>query len=1005
MNNMESLWSEILASKMEGRSKEEALEFILNKVAFRPILYIGLGGFGCKVIRSIKTQIAEMIPIERVREGFAFLGLDTHPHNVKDVLTENEYVSLSTGIVPHKVAEDPEYEDYLGWYKTLAGSWYSPNVRGANMVRAVGRLAFLYPPTISSFYSKLESSVDQIVSLREKFNIKIGPKIYIISSLAGGTGSGVLLDVIIITKKFLELKYQGEHVLQVILATPEALLRETPNVIHQDLLGNTYAALKEIFYLMLRAKENISYKAPVLSGEIKIGEWIRPQIIYLVTDRNTEGKVMVDKFYTDLKDVITNFLFSEIITPLPGEGEEDVKIQVRVYDRENVVFSDIGHRGMPRFLSSFGAVRFGLPYEKIEDILALLPIYRAIRDELDVPADYDLNLAKDWIVNNNLAEAGSDQLQENIRKDREGREIIEISVSGVLEEEFRKIKRTEVGKFLKKYKNDTEKNLKVQYYTILEENAKRILEEAQESLKSKFDEIIERTSLGAALQFLSDLKDTLEVHRNALSEEYERDLKSLEDLKGEVDERIKTVIDVAGNYRFMWRRRIKPDLQTFEEILGKYLYQKIIVWSQELGLRIYDSLLSLCDGMQNRWNKARNAFELRMSFVKNKINKLYLELDKMADMSSKRASNRISIVNSRMLKDIYSKYIGEDLAKSIALRTRGKWREKGLISDLVLTEEQWVYNVIKEVRYEIREKIKDLDLATLIEEFYPSEREKKDLLSLIVAFASPLYPLDKNKMEKQYYGDYLIAIHPEIYDFCNLIRKYIPSEYGLHVTLYGSKHEAILYSIFHGYTAHSLTTINLYKYYYDSLQENYKRARDAKIPYRPIHAWEGAEDWEEPIPQEKEEEDAYKWFVLGRAFSYLYPTVRTEDGKPDDKKNRAYIYNKGGNNYYFIHPDKGIEIKLGHGLENAFKNFEDNLQWQEIIRKLIEKKIDEVGIKEIRERIEREYMPVIDKEIETSTNASRRLGRKDEYSRLKLLRELRKALKTFVEEELRVGGI
>src|SRR5689334_8844872 len=80
--------------------------------SFRPTFYIGLGGFGCTVIRRLKDRIRTNFP-EHL-DGFAFLGLDTHQLPPNDVLTRNEYVPLSLRVSPRAVA--PQFPEQLGWF-------------------------------------------------------------------------------------------------------------------------------------------------------------------------------------------------------------------------------------------------------------------------------------------------------------------------------------------------------------------------------------------------------------------------------------------------------------------------------------------------------------------------------------------------------------------------------------------------------------------------------------------------------------------------------------------------------------------------------------------------------------------------------------------------------------------------------------------------------------------------------------------------------------------------
>lgn len=981
---MGDFWNEVILSRLGERTLAQAWDDLSREVSFRPTLYIGLGGFGCMVIRSLKRRIEELIPERQVRDGFAFIGLDTHPHDRNDILTINEYIALSMGVLPDNVARDPS-NPHLGWYTNLVGSWGARAIQdGANKVRVVGRLAFLNPPAFQSFNSALGEALNRIMSFRENFNVTAPPKVYLISSLAGGTGSGFLLDLLFITTYYLREQYGANYQLQVILSTPEALEGEARAMDLPDFYANTYATLKEMFHFILGGEESVSYGIPgfervrVTGGEI-------PHTIYLITDRNTDGRTIVKEF-PELAELVTSYLLSEILTPL------SIKLgaQPRFQDGENQLFDEPGHGEMPRVFSSFGVVRFGLPYEEVEELLTLSLVYRAITDELAITPKLDV--ARSWIRDNHLTEAGSDQLQERIRKDREGHPIkISLDLEGILSD----VKRTELGERCKEVKKELENYLRTQYLPLLKDNATGISDDAKKKLQGKFDEIMENESLGSALVFLSDLTEELKTQKEALSEELKEYKEKLQKASNKVDQSIEAVEAAAQSGFFGRKGRIKAAIQTLDGDMEVYLNLQIVVWSQEQGIRVYDDLISSCGDIQKRWGRVRDVLESRRNLVGNRSREVALEIDRMADINSRGPGNRFSIVDSTMVKRIYDEYIGEEGERGIALQARREWKESGLISDLTSSDREWVEKAQQRVRSEVEDRIKGLNLVEVIEEFYPPGRDRDDLFISIIALSSPLFPLDPNRREPQYSDEYIVAVNPRIRDdFLNLFN--FPPGVGVGHAYFSNEHEAIIYSISRGYTAHSLTRLNVYKTHYEQLQNRYERAFIEGRPHRPIHAWVGAEDWEEPIPEPREEEEAYKWFIVGRAFSYLFPTAVTADGKPDESGNQAFIYARDSR--YYLIADDGSPQKIGDSFEDAVDNFKDHPEWRDRIKKLAEDKIREKGRAAIKEQLEEKYMPRIDEEIE-------RAERDRDLDYMKSLRKLRRALEKFIKEELRERGI
>ena len=214
-------------------------------LSLRPTLYIGLGGFGCTVLRRVKTVIAAGLPNEI--GGFAFLGLDTYPQPLHDELTSNEYVPLSVGVDPNEVAKTQS--KFLGWFRELAGNFKARNiVSGADATKAIGRLAFRQVATLQDFLGKLDHAYDQLNRFRDRFASGKPPKVYVVSTLAGGTGAGCLVDVLAITGRFFRHNLGADFPYHAVLATPDVLRGEVPHEHIPSLFANTYASLKELHY-------------------------------------------------------------------------------------------------------------------------------------------------------------------------------------------------------------------------------------------------------------------------------------------------------------------------------------------------------------------------------------------------------------------------------------------------------------------------------------------------------------------------------------------------------------------------------------------------------------------------------------------------------------------------------------------------------------------------------------------------------------------------------------
>jgi hypothetical protein len=281
------------------------------------------------------------------------------------------------------------------------GKFEVRSINAANKVRPVGRLSFLYPPTLNAYYDKLQTAVHQARRVRDRFGATAIPKVYVVSSLAGGTGSGMFIDLFAITSHLLQSELSTGFIMQALLATPDALIGEKISADDKsDFYANTYAALKEMLNFIMGNQEIVSYGiAGTQMDRFKVSKLSMPHNIFLLTDSNSAGKVLINSF-KDLGELVRSYLLFEILTPLVTEEG-----QPKVHDGENPSYDDVGHGNMPRALSSIGVVRFGLPYNHVEDLFVSLVLHRSLEDELR--EEGSLTDAENWIADKGVAEVGT----------------------------------------------------------------------------------------------------------------------------------------------------------------------------------------------------------------------------------------------------------------------------------------------------------------------------------------------------------------------------------------------------------------------------------------------------------------------------------------------------------------------------------------------------------------------------------------------------------------------
>lgn len=962
------------------RTAEQAREV----ASLRPTLYVGLGGFGCATIRTLKTRIRKLVPEHA--DGFSFLGLDTQSQPLDDVLTTNEYVPLSIGVDPNEAARsEPEY---LGWYRDLAGAFRARNISsGADENKSLGRLAFRYPPTIQEFLSRLYLAYDHLDRFRERFARGEPAKVYLIATPAGGTGAGCLLDVMFVVGKFFRDNAGTDFPYQAILVTPDALLGEAPMAHMPRFYANTYATIKEIHSFLTSPEEPVVSYDDGRFQRLRLDRTLLPNPVHLIGDRNEQGTSVADEL-GDLSNVVVSYLLSEIQTPMRNAATGTPKVQ----DMENTHFADPGRDGMPRAISSFGVVRTGFPADIIENLFALRLIHAALDTDLQAPPNM-FEEVTNWVDAHHLKERGTDtdQLQDLIRGAAGDALRFAIDAKGNLLQSGFKYKR--LSSQSKQFMETQRKAFRADKQAMIEQVGDAVIDQLIGQVQQAFDTRMSQGSLGEAMAFFSVLEETLQQHQEALVQET-TDARHLRN-KREAELKLSTQsIGMAAEGWLGRKRRVEQAVDNFDARLEKVLESDTDVWIKEKADAVYVALIEQCRSLRRQWDPVVETLNGHVKNIEAYVTQTDLQLEQLADIGKRGAGNRFSLVNAHRAGDLYEKLVRPG-QKAAVQRLHRYWLEHGHIGDTESTTEVWLKTVAPHVKEtELREKLHGLNVHAIIERFYGDEGDKRRLFQDLQSLSSPLFWLDPNRKEAHYDAYWIVGVHPELREqFQNEYEKFLPGQ-GRIYAYFDSPYEVVLYQVKYGYTMYSYRRLDVYEADYARLQEKYRKGQLDKRPLKPVHGWPEAEQWEDLIP-DPEAAEGLKWFILGRAFSHLFPSPSADD--PTSRKNKAFLYARGSNYYLQVTDgDRQRETRIGKGLEEAVRNFSERPDWQETLRKGIETKVAELGEQQVRTHLESVYLSLLDDEYETALRTD-----PQEHGRAGLLNRLRTKLGQYIREELR----
>lgn len=248
--------------------------------AIHPTLFIGLGGTGKEVLLRLRRKFYEQLG----RPGLpctAYLWLDT---DTRDLMAQGEkmdeiFQSVAfrpdeqVGLLEGSVGTDlagmftnrGQWEHIHNWLHPEVERYGAEIADGAGGVRAVGRLTFFYrfEERIKVMVGEALEAISTHEAINEtkrlfaerrmgtvQFPDKPVPQVFIVSSLAGGTGCGTVIDTVFLMRSL------GIERLIGILFMPNVFYGSAQGEVAQRSYGNAYAALKELEFYTLRLNEH-----------------------------------------------------------------------------------------------------------------------------------------------------------------------------------------------------------------------------------------------------------------------------------------------------------------------------------------------------------------------------------------------------------------------------------------------------------------------------------------------------------------------------------------------------------------------------------------------------------------------------------------------------------------------------------------------------------------------------------------------------------------------------
>ena len=337
-----------------------------------PILLIGLGGIGSEIVDNIYGRLKQNNTANNV-EALVFDTDINSQKNLKNINPECKIQTSTDKTVKYALEND----------KT-ASSWFPKHplvekmqmLNGAGQIRAISRLA-LRQAMKEGKLTSVSAVKERLFKLGSGISEK-GLRVMIVTSMMGGTGSGIFLQIPLYIRELFESEINGgtdRIEIQGTFILPDVLKgaispKETENV-----YSNAYAAMKELNAIIMSLggdgnSINLEYKPNQLNQEgmrdITLKAWPY-DYCYFYDKEDTKGRVLSN--FKDYIQMIEDNIYTSIYGPISD----------RMYSIYCNEIKSIVAKGGRNIYGGLGIGELTYPYEDIANYCT----YKVINQSLD----------------------------------------------------------------------------------------------------------------------------------------------------------------------------------------------------------------------------------------------------------------------------------------------------------------------------------------------------------------------------------------------------------------------------------------------------------------------------------------------------------------------------------------------------------------------------------------------------------------------------------------------
>lgn len=375
--------------------------------AIRPTLFIGLGGTGKEVLLRLRRKFYERFGAPGL-PCVSYLWMDTDTSDnmaqgepmdaiFREVsFSEREQIPLLRGKVKEDLAEvfrnRSQFPHIHNWLYQEVERFGTEIEDGAGGVRAIGKLTFYYhcintiDPRIRSILREIKTQevIDETKRIIGPADFIASPQIFLVTSVAGGTGCGTFLDCVFLLKKLSREVIALDRIVGLIFL-PSVYYPTANGEAAQRSYGNAYAALKELEFYTLRRRDfkadrpeddtglSIDYEAEWARGRMEKVQGPPFSVSYLL-DRENEGEIGLAT-RSELFHMVAESLFLDFMPGAFSTGKRSHYSNVTQY-LSGPQGSSVSYEGIDmaqefaRRYASFGMSKIEIPTDLLKGACA-----------------------------------------------------------------------------------------------------------------------------------------------------------------------------------------------------------------------------------------------------------------------------------------------------------------------------------------------------------------------------------------------------------------------------------------------------------------------------------------------------------------------------------------------------------------------------------------------------------------------------------------------------------